>query len=54
MNEFPWIMVAIAAVLVVIGILVVWMVWERKKEGIPQERKLFLFYKKEQFPLVAA
>ena len=45
MNGFPWILVAIAVILVVIGILTVTLVWRRNEERIPVEtnyRSLFI------------
>jgi uncharacterized membrane protein YfcA len=35
MNGFPWIIVTIAVILVVIGILTVTLVWKRNEERIP-------------------
>ena len=37
MNEFPWVIVGIIVGLVVVGALVLWMLWRRKKGGKPQE-----------------
>ncbi len=39
-----WIVIAIVAVLIVSGILVVWMAWKRKKEGKQEEPNYRVFF----------
>lgn len=44
MSSIPWIAIGFLAILVITGILVAWIAWQRKRNGIIQETNYRTFF----------
>ncbi len=44
MGPIPWILIGVLAIMVIVGIFVAWLVWNRKRKGIIQETNYRAFF----------
>ncbi len=44
MGSISWIAIGLLAILVIVGVLVAWLTWNRKRKGIIQETNYHVFF----------